>query len=226
MPSKSSIQSMFNQLADRYDFMNNLLSLGTHWHWKNKLIKEVLKLRPIKVLDGATGTGDIAYLLKSLNKDLNTKVVGIDISEEMLKVARLRVPEGEFFEDDLTDLSFSDNAFDVSTVSFGIRNVENIDKALNELSRVSSKAVVILEFGSPQNQLLSKIYFFFMKKYMAILGRVVSRGSSYDYLVNSSEKFVCANDFQQLCQTIPNVKRVEYQTLYGGIVYLYTLHLT
>ena len=147
-------------ISHLYDLLNNVLSLGIHWQWKKRLVKRAKALSPETALDGATGTGDLATLLN--NNQIKT--TGIDISSGMLEVAKKKFPQIHFKLDDLTDLSFKENTFDISTVAFGVRNVENLPKALSELGRVTKKGVFILEFGIPPNPVFRKLYFLFMKQ--------------------------------------------------------------
>ena len=217
MPSETQIKSMFNNIAHRYDLLNNILSLGTHWLWKRKLVALIREEKPKSLLDGATGTGDIANLCYQFC--LN--VTGIDISQNMLNVAKARYPHIEFKSDNLCNLDIKENSYDVSTVSFGVRNVEDLPGCFSELSRVTRKKSFILEFGTPQNQLFKKIYFKVMRLFIPIIGSLLSNKGAYEYLIESSEKFPSADKFLDIAR--PYFKKTKYIPLWGGIVYIYVL---
>ena len=219
MPSKEYIQPLFQKVAPFYDLLNNVLSLGIHWVWKKRAVKEVLSYNPDYVLDGATGTGDILSLLV----EKQVKTVGLDLSSGMLDKARQKYPNQEFVLGDLTKTPFARGEFDVSVVGFGIRNVENVLEVIKELKRVSSKGIVILEFGTPENKFFQKLYFTVMRKYIPILGSFFGRREDYQYLVESSEKFISGKAFVDLVKKNIEVKNCTYKPMMGGAVYLYRI---
>lgn len=218
MPDKIVIQNMFDSIAHRYDLLNNLLSFGIHWIWKRRLVKEVLKLRPKNVLDIATGTGDVAGLISK--EGIN--VTGVDISEQMLKVAKVKYSDLEFFTDDITNSKIESDSYDVCCISYGIRNVSNLALALSEMKRIS-KAAVILEFGRPSNLTLRKIYFMVMHKVVPFIGGMFSKKDSYHYLIESSERFPSGDVFLELAQSVVEPVECKKIALFGGITYIYIL---
>jgi len=218
------VKKMFNDIAKKYDLLNDVLSLGTHRIWKTMVVNEAMKSSPGRVLDCATGTGDIAFLLEQKGcKD----VTAIDFSEVMIECAKSRAnkknSKATFFTADITDLPFEKNFFDSTTVSFGVRNIEDLSKGLKELSRVS-KSLFILEFGQPQNKLFATFYFNLLKLYVPILGLISGRKDAYEYLIASSERFPSAGDFIELMKKNSNHSIFKYKPIFGGMAYLYSSH--
>ncbi len=217
MPSKSKIQPMFNRIADKYDLLNNLLSVGTHWLWKRRLIRLIKSEEPYSLLDGATGTGDIAILAQSFCP----QILAIDFSEEMLNFARRKKSRVKFEYGDLTNLILPEKSYDVSSVSFGVRNVESLEICLSELSRVTKKKVYILEFGTPRNFLFRSIYFGVMKYIIPFIGKIFKQKEAYNYLITSSISFPSDESFLEIAK--PYFKESQYYSLMGGIAYIYEL---
>lgn len=220
MPQAEPIRNMFNNIAGSYDLLNDLLSLGIHRLWKRKLIGEIIKSRPHKVLDCATGTGDIAISIKDSSPQ--TEVVGTDFSKNMLEVAKQKTNTITWEVQDVTNLPYTDNQFDVSSISYGIRNVEDMDKGLQELARVSKEKFCILEFGQPQNPLFKAIYFGVMKYFIPLIGMLFNKKEAYQYLIDSSLTFPSADKMVDRIKSATGLKNVSYQPLMGGITYLYT----
>lgn len=221
MPKAQFIKTMFDDIAPKYDLLNDVLSLGTHRLWKKKLVKLTLKDRPQKILDCATGTGDIAFMAEGAS---SANVIGIDFSPVMIEEARKRAHQensrSQFQVADISALPFADNQFDACTVSFGIRNVEDLDKSLRELSRVSL-SLFILEFGKPKNQLYARTYFSLLRTYFPWLSRISGRKDAYDYLIASSEAFPSGEEFLKKLKENTNYQHLEYTPLFGGIAYIY-----
>ena len=221
MPNATYIKSMFNDISPRYDLLNDLLSAGTHRLWKNKLVQLALTLKPKSVLDCATGTGDIAFGFESKNIE---RIIGCDFSPQMIEYADRRKTKKNssvtFQVEDVSNLPFADREFDVATMSFGIRNVENLELSLKELSRVSHH-LLILEFGTPQNTFWKNIYFSSLKMYFPLLALLTKRKDAYDYLIKSSETFPSGHQFCSLIKKHTQFTQVQYTPLFGGIAYIY-----
>ncbi|NCY26005.1 MAG: ubiquinone/menaquinone biosynthesis methyltransferase [Alphaproteobacteria bacterium] len=221
MSKSDFIRLMFNDISHKYDFLNDVLSVGTHRLWKKKLIRLALENRPKSALDCATGTGDIAFELK---KHCPGQVVGIDFSQGMIDHARVRENKGKLQVDfrvaDVEKLPFSDKSFDITTISFGIRNVENLSVGLKELGRVA-KGVYILEFGRPKNTLFKKFYFGMLRLYVPLFGLISKRKDAYEYLISSSEAFPSGEEFVSLMKKNMSFKNFGYIPVFGGIAYLY-----
>jgi len=163
---KEQVADMFDNISHKYDLLNHLLSVGIDIRWRKKAIKLLRPYSPKRILDIATGTGDLAIEALQLNPE---KVIGIDISEGMLDVGRKKISKRGLEEKielqggDSENLSFSDNKFDAVIVAFGVRNFENLEKGLSEMIRVikSGGHAVILEFSKPQAFPFKQIYQFY-----------------------------------------------------------------
>lgn len=221
MSKADFVRVMFNDISHKYDLLNDILSVGTHRFWKKKFVDLILKNKPKTALDCATGTGDIAFKLKA---SCPGEVAGIDFSEKMIDVAKERLKKEAnkvtFQVADIQKLPFQDKSFDVASISFGIRNVENLDLGLKELGRVA-KAVYILEFGQPKNKLLSKLYFGMLKMYVPLFGLISKRADAYEYLIASSEQFPSDNKFLEIFKKNTSFRNYGYIPVFGGIAYIY-----
>lgn len=220
MSKADFVRVMFNDISGKYDLLNDVLSVGTHRWWKKQFVNMITKSKPQKALDCATGTGDIAF---SLSKTV-PQVTGIDFSENMIEYAKLRADKANskvhFRVADIQKLPFEDKAFDAASISFGIRNVENLDLGLSELGRVS-KSLYILEFGQPKNKLYSKLYFSLLRLYVPIFGLISKRGDAYEYLIASSERFPSSDKFVDILRKNTDFKHYGYKPVFGGIAYIY-----
>lgn len=219
MPEARSIKSMFNNISGSYDILNDLLSLGIHRLWKKALVKEMTAQSPQTILDCATGTGDIAISMKNALPSAN--VHGVDFSEGMLNVAIAKTDQISWKVQDVMNMEFSDKQFNVTSISYGIRNVESYQKALTEMARVTSDKICVLEFGQPQNIIFKTLYFAIMKYFMPFMGFIFNSKKAYKYLVDSSMKFPCAEDFCTEIKKATGFKNVKYIPFFGGVTYLY-----
>ncbi len=221
MPKAEFIKTMFDDISGRYDILNDILSMGTHRLWKNKLAKLATSENENRVLDCATGTGDIAFLIEKLGSH---SITAIDFSPQMIKLALKRGEAAgskvKFQVSDLSALPFPDKSFESATVSFGIRNVEDLPLALKELSRVSS-STYILEFGRPENSFFSFLYFGLLKIYFPVFSFISGRGDAYDYLITSSASFPSGENFLDLLKQHTDFKHLSFTPLFGGIAYIY-----
>ena len=132
------VREMFSEISPKYDMMNDILSFGIHRLWRRRVVKLLQLNKKSEVIDLASGTGDLAFAMQQVAG----KVIGTDFCEDMLVVARRKAKERnidiEFKQADAMDLPFRDNQFDAATISFGIRNVDNVSKCLSEMARVVS----------------------------------------------------------------------------------------
>jgi demethylmenaquinone methyltransferase/2-methoxy-6-polyprenyl-1,4-benzoquinol methylase len=193
---KEQVAVMFNTISGRYDFLNHFLSLGIDVLWRKKAIGELKNDRPKRILDVATGTGDLAFeALSTLNPE---KITGVDISQGMLDIAQQKIDKrgvGARFEVKLGDsesLLFNDNTFDAVTVAYGVRNFENLEKGLADMLRVLKPGgrVVILEFSHPRKFPVKQLYEFYFNYITPAIGRLFSRDSrAYSYLPESVKAF-------------------------------------
>lgn len=186
-----NIKKLFNNIATDYDKLNDIMTFGWHKKIKIDVIKKCKKQNqnPSKILDLCCGTGDMAGLLKKTYKQ--SEIIGVDFSGNMLNIARGKYTDIEFLEADCTDLPFEDNSFDVCVISFGLRNMEDLDKALKEIKRVlkSDGIFINLDLGKP-----NKFFNLFLKPYMyvwvALLGKLFHGDETpYKYLAWSNESF-------------------------------------
>jgi demethylmenaquinone methyltransferase/2-methoxy-6-polyprenyl-1,4-benzoquinol methylase len=198
---KEQVATMFNNIAPKYDFLNQLLSLGIHKGWRRKAIKMLSSEKPRYILDIATGTGDFAIEAIKLDP---VKVTGVDISEGMLnlgieKVKKLGLENKiELKKGDSENLVFADNTFDAVTVGFGVRNFENLEKGIADIYRVLNKngTLVVLEFSKPKAFPIKQLYKFYSKFITPTIGKLFSKDSSaYSYLPESVNAFPDGEDF-------------------------------
>lgn len=198
---KEQVATMFNNIAPKYDFLNQLLSLGIHKGWRKKSIALLKEQKPKTILDIATGTGDFAIAAMTLNPE---KVVGVDISEGMLKLGVEKVKKAgldakiELKLGDSEQLPFADNSFDAITVGFGVRNFENLEKGINDIYRVLNPggSFVVLEFSKPRKFPIKQLYKFYFKYVTPFVGKLFSKDSSaYTYLPESVDAFPDGQDF-------------------------------
>lgn len=188
MAKKEAVQEMFNGIAPKYDLLNHLLSLGIDKRWRRKAMEIVVCKKAVHVLDVACGTGD--FSIEALKHGVE-KVVGIDISENMLAVAREKIKARglserlEFLYGDSEHLPFGEHSFDAVTVAFGVRNFEHLEEGLCEMCRVLKPGgiVVILEFSHPARFPIKQLYNFYFKRILPWVGGMVSGNrQAYEYL--------------------------------------------
>lgn len=193
---KEQVADMFNSIAYRYDFMNRFLSVGIDIWWRKKAISQLKPLAPKKILDVATGTGDVAILTYNLLKP--EKITGIDISEGMLQLGRKKLEKLgltrhiELLAGDSEVIRFEDNSFDAITVAFGVRNFQNLEKGLKEMYRVLQPGgkLVVLEFSKADTGFLSVLFNFYMNKITPAIGKLFAKNKdAYQYLNDSVQAF-------------------------------------
>jgi demethylmenaquinone methyltransferase / 2-methoxy-6-polyprenyl-1,4-benzoquinol methylase len=192
------IQQMFGSIARVYDLLNTILSFNFDKSWRRFAVKVSNVSPDARVLDVCTGTGDLAI---EYSKMLNThgRVVGSDFCHEMVRLAdqKLRkrglVDRIRVLEADTLHLPFRDNSFQVSAVAFGIRNVSDLKAGIGEMTRITAPGgrVVILEFSQPTNPVFKSMYYFYFKKILPFIGRLISRSkfNAYSYLPSSVLNF-------------------------------------
>lgn len=226
-PKAEVVRSMFNDIAENYDLANTVMSVGVHHLWRRSLVTWSDAKAGDRVLDCATGTGDLAIEFKKTVGPAGT-VVGTDFSPGMLapapaKAARRNL-EIKFEQADVTALPYDTASFDISSISFGIRNVENPVKGLSELARVvrSGGVVMVLEFGQPRIPGFRQAYDFYSKYVLPKVGGwVTGRRQAYEYLQDSSAQFPCRDSFVTLMEQTGRFSNVEFKPVSFGIAYLY-----
>jgi demethylmenaquinone methyltransferase / 2-methoxy-6-polyprenyl-1,4-benzoquinol methylase len=224
---KSQVAQMFNSIAGKYDFLNHFLSAGIDIYWRKKAIGLLQKSKPARILDIATGTGDLAIEALKVNPE---KVTGIDISEGMLAVGREKIQKKglahkiELLSGDSENLQFEANSFEAVTAAFGVRNFENLEKGLSEMHRVLKPGgrVVILEFSKPTAFPMKQAYNFYFKNILPVFGKVISKDqAAYTYLPESVQAFPDGNEFLKILDKV-GFKNTQWQPLTFGICSIYT----
>ncbi|MEN0059934.1 MAG: bifunctional demethylmenaquinone methyltransferase/2-methoxy-6-polyprenyl-1,4-benzoquinol methylase UbiE, partial [Bdellovibrio sp.] len=205
-PNPEIIRAMFSKVAARYDRGNNVLSMGIHHLWRKKLVRYSGAQPGHHVLDCATGTGDLAIEFKKAVGPTGV-VLGTDFCAEMLIPAPAKARELgleiQFEQADVTQLQYADNRFDRASISFGIRNVGDPVKALQEMARVTKPGgqVLILEFGQVSLPIFGSIYNFYSQNILPKIGGwVTGQKEAYEYLQKSSAAFPCREEFVKLMQ--------------------------
>ena len=218
---------MFDDISPKYDFLNHFLSFGIDVSWRKKLVALLSERHPRRILDVATGTGDVAIALASLNPE---KIVGIDISDKMLDIARKKVTEKglqktiSFKQSDAERIPFSDGSFDAVTVAFGVRNYEDLPKGLSEMKRVlcPGGTMMILEFSHPATEPFNQFYRFYSRFVIPFIGKLISSHSeAYRYLPESAAAFPSGDDFLNILTEL-GLMNSHQQTLSFGIASIYS----
>lgn len=201
------VNRMFNNIAPYYDKICHILSFNINRLWRKRLVKLVAERKPTDIVDLATGTGDVAISMAT--NIPNSQIVGIDLSEEMLKVAQQKIerlsikPNIRLLCEDAEDMSLPSNSFDVVTISFGIRNFENIGKGLSECHRILKEggSLFIMEFSTPKHKVFNILYRFYSKYILPAIGQVISKDDkAYKYLPESIVEFNQEHEFTELLQ--------------------------
>lgn len=222
---KSQVEDMFDNIAPKYDLLNHVLSMKIDVLWRNKLVRMMKEDAPHEVLDVATGTGDLAI---AVEKGTGAKVVGLDLSQQMLNVGIIKIKklklDGKISmqKGDAENLPFEDNRYDAVSVAFGVRNFENLTKGLSELRRVlkENKSLYILEFSKVEG-FLGPFYMFYFKNILPAIGRLVSKDNrAYTYLPDSVNAFPYGEKMRQILLDT-GFKKVEYKKLSLGIATIY-----
>lgn len=202
---KEQVRTMFDRIAPHYDLLNHVLSFRIDRLWRRRVVEELAHCRPQRVLDLATGTGDLA--LETARRIPGVRVTGIDLSENMLAAARRKAAarglQGriEFRQGDAERLDLPDAAVDAATVAFGVRNFGDLDAGLRELARTIKPGgrVVILEFSRPRNRWIRAWYECYTFRVLPFVGGAVSRDRrAYAYLPASVSEFPAPEAFMAM----------------------------
>lgn len=222
---KKEVEDMFDNIAPKYDLLNHVLSMKIDVLWRNTLVKWMNADQPKEVLDVATGTGDLAI---AVQKGTGAKIVGLDLSQQMLnvgieKIKKISLSEQiEMIKGDAENLPFESNKFDAVSVAFGVRNFENLEKGLDELKRVvkEGKSVYILEFSKVEG-FLAPFYMFYFKNILPQIGKLVSKDNrAYTYLPDSVNAFPFGEKMKTILLNV-GFRQVEYKKLSLGIATIY-----
>ena len=202
---KEEVREMFDNIAPKYDLLNHTLSMSIDRVWRRRVVGEVRRSKPGRILDVATGTGDLAIAMARRIRDV--QVLGVDLSEQMLAVARRKIEarglDGRIVLDrgDAERLAVADASVDVATVAFGVRNFGDLGAGLRELARTIKPGgkVVILEFSRPRNRVFRALYEFYSYKILPRIGGLVSRDKrAYEYLPASVGEFPAPEEFMAM----------------------------
>jgi demethylmenaquinone methyltransferase/2-methoxy-6-polyprenyl-1,4-benzoquinol methylase len=208
-PSRINVWKMFDRIAPRYDLLNRILSLGLDGPWRRRVGKYLPEGKNVRVLDLATGTGDLLLALFSSENKISS-AVGLDMSAEMLAIAEKKIVKSNlqdsisFVRADAAQIPFPENSFDAVTMAFGIRNVSDIDMALRQMQRVlkPSGQALILEFSLPENIVMRNLFLLYLRTFVPLVGAIISGDcNAYRYLNKTVETFLSR---EELCQAMRN----------------------
>ena len=225
---KAVVESMFDSIAWRYDFLNHFLSFSIDRLWRKRAIRVISEShKKPAILDVATGTGDLAIAALKLDPE---KITGIDISKNMLEIGREKIRKKglsskiELIQADSENIPFNDNVFDVAMVAFGVRNFANPLKGLSEMNRVvrHDGMIMVLEFSKPSGFPFRTVYNFYFRSILPFFGKLLSKHkAAYDYLPDSVMKFPDNEEFLKLLSKagFSETKQIK---LTGGVASIYT----
>ncbi len=225
---KATSWQMFNDISGRYDFLNHLLSGGLDIYWRHRLYGFIPSRGDQRLLDLATGTGDVIFSLIRKSSKISS-ACGLDMAEKMLTIARRKANDRNisdkvtFLNGDAQKIPLEDAQFDVVTMAFGIRNTEDPQKVLKEAHRVLGVfgRVLILEFSLPSNAVFKKVYLFYLRNIVPFLGKMFSGNyEAYKYLNETVEEFPHGERFCRLLEEA-NFRNVKANTLSFGIASIY-----
>ena len=218
---KEQVAQMFDTISGNYDNLNRVISFGIDVKWRKKVLKIVSDTEPKIILDIATGTGDLAILMSQTNAE---KIIGLDISAGMLEVGKKKMEEKnlsnriELVLGDSEKIPFEDNYFDAITVSFGVRNFENLEKGFSEILRVlkPNGVFVILETSVPDKTPYKQGYRFYSKNILPIIGKLFSKdNSAYGYLSESAAVFPYGEALNNILRKIGFIDVVAMPQTFG-----------
>jgi len=227
--TKSTSWQMFDDISPRYDFLNHLLSFGLDIHWRRQISRFLPNKTNQKVLDLATGTGDV--LISLLNNNANVQSgIGLDLAGKMMHIGRHKIKQSKFEtritlkHGDAHHVPFDTNTFDVSTIAFGIRNMNDPGRVLREMHRVLNEGgkALILEFSLPANPLIRAGHIFYLRTIVPLIGALFSgHYRAYRYLNQTIESFPYGERF---CQMMDNAgfKNVKAHSLLFGVATIYS----
>ena len=222
---KKIVTEVFNEVFDKYDLMNDLMSLGIHRLWKKTFINYLNPQKNTKLIDVASGTGDIAKLFLEYT-DYKGDVYCVDENKGMLDINKKKFKKHDsikWYCNNAEKLPFKNNEFDYYTISFGIRNVRNIDNAFKEAYRVLKPGgrLLCLEFSKVENEILNAFYKIYSKT-IPIMGKIILKNSKpYEYLIDSIEEFYSQEKLLELLNK-QNFTNTSYKNLTGGIVAIHS----
>jgi len=217
---KEFVKNIFNDISTTYDFLNHFLSFGVDIIWRRKFIKSLDFSSSDKVLDVATGTGDVAFSIKKKHK---SDIIGLDLSVNMLEIAKkkskkMNIKDINFIEGDAENLPFDDNMFDKVVISYGLRNLGDCRKGIQEFYRVlkPNSKVGILEFLHPKSTVAAKLFKFYFNNILPRVASLFSNSKAYRYLPESVENFMTPDELRTLLEEV-GFKDISSRNLTFGI---------
>lgn len=226
-PNSEKIQNLFSEISNSYDSANDAITFGMARNWRKKLVRWSDASKTSAILDIATGTGDLAFDFYDYTQK-QAHIVGVDFCEPMLEKAKdkaiARLAKVEFKWGDACALDFEDASFDIVSISYGIRNVEDFNKAVQEFHRVLKPGgrLMILETGSKDSGILSPFVHFYSSYIMPILGGLISgKKSAYKYLGESSAQFPSGKNLIRRVQDTAAFNKADFKKILGGASFIY-----
>jgi demethylmenaquinone methyltransferase/2-methoxy-6-polyprenyl-1,4-benzoquinol methylase len=212
------VEDLFAAIAARYDFINDVQSLGLHRIWKRKLIELAQPNDSMRALDLCCGTGDVAFQLAKAG----AQTVAADFSLPMLKVGQRRRPTGkvQFIRADALKLPFNTATFDLLTMSYGLRNLADVRQGLEEMQRVLKPGgrALILDFGKPQNGIFRSVYYGYLRWFVPLFGKVFCGNSAtHAYIYESLMAYPAQNGVAKLMHD-SGWNNVRIENLVGGMM--------
>lgn len=225
---KEQVEQMFDNIAPTYDKLNHILSFNIDRIWRRRVMRIVRRSHAQKIMDVATGTGDLAIAMAKCVE--GTHILGIDLSEEMLQVARTKIEKLglsdriEVHKGDAENLDIVESdSIDAATVAFGVRNFENLEGGLSEIYRTLKPGgkFVVLEFSIPRNRFIRWVYAQYSHRLLPRIGAMLSKDrQAYDYLPDSVEEFPSPERFAEILRGV-GFKDIKLRSQSFGIAYIY-----
>jgi demethylmenaquinone methyltransferase/2-methoxy-6-polyprenyl-1,4-benzoquinol methylase len=224
---KKESYKIFDEIAGTYDLLNHTLSMGIDIYWRNKMLRHLPNKDSINALDLATGTGDVPLTL--IKDQRIKKITGIDLSKGMVDIGIKKVKDKNLDKKiflmigDGVNIQSADSAYDLTTISFGIRNFSDPQKSLHDIYRVlkSDGRLMIMEFSIPSNFIVRNVYFFYFRHLLPFIGNIVSKHKdAYTYLNKSVEDFPHGEKFLDLMRNA-GFRDLKMLPLTFGIATLY-----
>ena len=221
------VKDMFDSIAPAYDFMNRAMTFGIDKIWRKIAVNILKKQNPKTLLDVATGTGDLAFLLHKVIKP--DQITGIDLSSQMLSIAEIKAKKAglentiKFEQGNCLELKYQDNCFDAITVAYGVRNFENLRKGYSEMFRVlnTNGTLCVIELSTPPNSLIKWIYDIYTKYLIPFVGKLISKDKrAYAYLPESIAAVPQGNDMLEIMQKA-GFKNCYFKRLTFGVCTIY-----
>lgn len=225
---KEQVEEMFDNIAPTYDRLNHIMSLNIDRIWRRRVMRIIRRAKPQRIMDVATGTGDLAIAMA--RKVNEAHILGVDLSEEMLSEARRKIKRLELEKritlekGDAESLTMmASESVDAATVAFGVRNFENIERGLSEIYRTLRPGgkLVVLEFSMPKNRLVRWVYRQYAHRLLPRIGGMISKDKqAYTYLPDSVEEFPAPERFAEILKGV-GFKSVKLSSQSFGIAYIY-----